>query len=100
MKHKEITKAWLDGAEVECDWGTGEWTTLRGPDAITYIYSFDDGYEYRIKPKPEVVNFKVYKNPGDNQVRCVDKELYPLYDNTCNWVCISDEQTAELPLKI
>ena len=51
VKHKEIIKAWLDGADVEFNVGHG-WQRVLSASAVQYMPSFSADTEYRIKPSP------------------------------------------------
>lgn len=61
MKHKEIIKAWLDGAEIE--WRgplaeEGTWRAVPNVDAFGRLPNFGDDCEYRIKPKTHRMYFE------------------------------------------
>ena len=58
MKHKEIIKAWLDGATVEYIIGGKEVITLPSAASQNRVdFMFNDNAEYRIKPGS--VNYRV-----------------------------------------
>ena len=46
-KHAELIKAWADGAEIEIGVDE-EWIAFDNDE-----YSWNQGYEYRIKPEPK-----------------------------------------------
>lgn len=53
VKHKEIIKAWLDGATVQFKHAaTGGWVTMIDPGATSAMPTFVAATEYRIKPQP------------------------------------------------
>lgn len=51
--HADIIKAWADGEEVECLSVPGKWVEVPVP-------SFAPENQYRIKPRPETVRFRLY----------------------------------------
>ena len=46
-KHAELIKAWADGAEIEYRLVDGDWMP------IGRFTTWNDAYEYRIKPEPK-----------------------------------------------
>jgi hypothetical protein len=51
-KHAELIKAWADGAEIEVNCPKNGWVSVSNP----YWSDDREQSEYRIKPKPDVVN--------------------------------------------
>jgi hypothetical protein len=51
-KHAEVIKAWADGATIETKWGCGTWEEIERP-------SFSNCYEYRVKPEPKKLKYRV-----------------------------------------
>jgi hypothetical protein len=67
-KHSELIKAWADGAEIQWDYG-GDWTWIKNPE-------WNVDCNYRIKPRPDVVNYY--------NVSTIDGAVH-LHDDCENW---------------
>lgn len=60
MKHLEIAKAWLNGADVEVRGiHPPNWTLLTNVKDAPHCYAFGSDNEYRLKPKKQVVHVAV-----------------------------------------
>lgn len=63
MKHKDLAKAWLDGAEIQYKWpGRSQWITLSNVNHASYMPEFKDEFEYRLKPTNQVIYAHIEKN--------------------------------------
>lgn len=47
---KEVIKAWIDGATIQCKCGDSDWYDIRNFEDYVRVY-FNDDSIYRIKPK-------------------------------------------------
>ena len=87
-KHAELIKAWADGAEIQFYTVTREWIDIDNPD-------WKEGFRYRIKPKPDVVDYLItHIHLGVNE-----KDIHVFkfaLENDANLKIIYDGETGKL----
>lgn len=70
--HAELIKAWADGAEIEYKAPSGEWIYIAFPSFQTYV-------QYRIKPEPTPVAYKVPRAVFEKSVRRSESKFKARY---------------------
>jgi hypothetical protein len=90
-KHAEVIKAWADGAEIETLSKLQKcWVGVSHP-------AWEEDYEYRIKPEPDVVLYSIVHNITND--RAFVSNAYAIYEGEmcdCNLKLTFDSETGKL----
>lgn len=66
IEHADLIRAVLDGKVVQSRNGAAQWSDHPALGAIAWLLQSPDGYEFRLKPEPEVRWLSVFKLEGGN----------------------------------